>query len=111
MTSIRQNKVARLIQKELGEIFQRESKSLFGGAFITVTTVRIAPDLGSARVYLSIFGSASNDEVIEHVKLQTGNIKRILGAKIRHQLRGVPDLSFFIDDSLDYALKIDELLK
>ena len=111
MESIRQQKVSRLLQKELGEMFRAESKNLFGGAFITVTTVRVSPDLGVAKVYLSILQPSDRDKVLEIVKAQLFNIKRILAPKLKSQLRVIPDLSFFIDDSLDYAMRIEELLK
>jgi ribosome-binding factor A len=111
MNSTRQNKVARLLQKELGELFQREARNMFGGALITVTIVRISPDLAEAKVYLSIFGVKNPDEIMKMVKNQYKIIRTKLGEKIKHQLRIVPNLSFFIDDSLDYAEKIDQLLK
>jgi ribosome-binding factor A len=110
MESLRQQKVSKLLAKELAEIFRSEARSLFGGGFITVTTVRISPDLSSAKVYISIMGKDKN-KVFKLVEDQNHVIRRKLGAIVGKQLRIVPELSFFIDDSLDYAMKIEELLK
>jgi ribosome-binding factor A len=111
MESIRQQKVSRLLQKELGEMFRAESKNLFGGAFITVTTVRVSPDLGVAKVYLSVLQASDRNKVLENVKSQLFAIKRIVSPKLKSQLRIIPEMTFFIDDSLDYAMRIEELLK
>jgi ribosome-binding factor A len=110
METTRQSKVSRLLQKDLGLIFQQEGRNLFGGKMISVTTVRISPDLGLAKVYLSIFPSDKSDETLEVVKMNTKNIRRILGTKVGKQLRVVPELAFYIDDSLDYIENIDNLL-
>ncbi|MPQ49138.1 30S ribosome-binding factor RbfA [Marinifilum sp. N1E240] len=110
MESTRQSKVSRLLQKDLGEIFQVESRNLFGGKMISVTTVRISPDLGLAKVYLSIFPSDKSEETLELVKMSSKNIRRILGKRVGKQLRIVPELAFFIDDSLDYIENLDNLL-
>ncbi|MGZ3901491.1 MAG: 30S ribosome-binding factor RbfA [Bacteroidia bacterium] len=111
MESVRQQKVSKLIQKELAEIFRSNSKTLFGGAFITVTVVRISPDLGAAKVYLSIMAAKDKKALFKLVEDQTSVIRKKLGQQVGKQLRVVPELAFFIDDSLDYAMKIDELLK
>ena len=111
MTSTRQYKVSRLLQKELGDIFQREGKNLFAGKMITVTEVRISQDLGQARVYLSIFPAAGKDLFNKTLGEHSQHIRHELGTRIRHQLRTVPDLQFFIDDTLDYIENIDRLLK
>lgn len=108
--STRQKKVARLIQKELAGLFQRESRNLFGGAMITVTVVRVSPDLSYARVYLSLFKVEKPQQLIDEIKLMKKDIRRRLGEIVGKQLRIVPDLDFFIDDSLDYFEKIDRLL-
>lgn len=110
MESLRQQKVNKLLAKELAEIFRSESRSLFGGGFITVTHVRVSPDLSSAKVYISIMGKDKN-VVFKLVEDQKFVIRKKLGLIIGKQLRIVPELSFFIDDSLDYAMKIEELLK
>lgn len=111
MTSTRQYKVSRLLQKELGQIFQREGKTMFAGRMITVTEVRITQDLGQARIYLSIFPTATRDLFEKTVGEHSQHIRHELGMRIRHQLRMVPELQFFLDDSLDYIENIDRLLK
>lgn len=109
--STRQKKVARLIQKEMAEYFLYESRNLFQGAFITVTTARISPDLGYAKVYLSMFKVADQQALLDQINLIKKDIRKKLGEKVRHQLRIVPELEFHIDDSLDYLENIDRLLK
>jgi ribosome-binding factor A len=111
MSTIRQQKVESLLKKELAVIFQKESRNLFGGAFITVTTVRITPDLGYAKVYLSFFGTKDKEALFDKVKAKTSTIRWMLGKEVGKQLRIVPELRFYADDSLDYAQKIDDLLK
>jgi ribosome-binding factor A len=111
MESVRQQKVNKLLAKELAEIFRSESRSMFSGAFITVTGVRISPDLSSAKVYLSIMGNKDRKVIFKSVEEQNHVIRRKLGGIIGKQLRIVPELLFFLDDSLDYAMRIEELLK
>jgi len=111
MESTRLQKVSRLLQKELGTYFQRESLNICGGKMVTVTTVRVTPDLGLAKVYLSIFPSVKPEETLEMIKTHTRSIRYDLGKNIHNQMRVVPELDFYIDDSLDYVEKIDELLK
>ena len=111
MESVRQQRVSKLLQKELAEIFRSESRNLFGGAFITVTILRISPDLGLAKVYLSIMATKDRDAIFKLVVDQTSIIRKRLGGIIGKQLRIVPVLQFYIDDSLDYAMKIEGLLK
>ena len=111
MTTTRQNKVSRLLQKELGDILQREGNSMFAGKMVTVTNVRITPDLGQARVLLSIFPAVEREDFNKTMDVKTGHLRHELGNRIRHQLRSVPELNFFLDDSLDYIDNIDRLLK
>jgi ribosome-binding factor A len=111
MESTRQKKVARLVQKELGNYFQRGSSSFSQGRIITVTVVRISPDLSLAKVYLSIFPSDNAGEVLQTILDNRKIIRHELGKKVRHQLRTVPELAFFVDDTLDYVDNIEELLK
>ncbi len=108
---MRQQKVGRLLQKELSEIFRANAKTLFEGRFISVTIVRVSPDLGSAKIYLSIMVTGDKAAALSQVKEQAPAIRRLLGNNIRRQVRVIPELSFFIDDSLDYAENIDNLLK
>lgn len=113
MASLRQDKVSKLIQQDLAVIFQEKSRELFGTAFITVTQVRMSPDLGVAKAYISIFANSGTDkaEILTMVRSKTSAIRGLLGHKVGKQLRVVPELTFFIDDSLDYAMEIDKLLK
>ncbi|MBU8892716.1 MAG: 30S ribosome-binding factor RbfA [Bacteroidales bacterium] len=111
MSTTRQNKIERLLQRDLGDIFQKGTNTVFKGKMVTVTTVRISPDLSNARIYLSLFPVKEKKEFIEYINGMAGQIRFDLGKRIRHQLRKVPELSFFIDDSLDYIENIDSLLK
>lgn len=109
--SVRLEKISSLLKHELASIFQRESRSLFEGAFITVTQVRVSPDLSVAKVYLSFFTNGDKKAMLKQVASQSWQIKKILAGTVGKQLRKIPDLTFFIDDSLDYAEEIDRLLK
>lgn len=100
-----------MLQKELGMVFQRESSSEFLGQMITVTTVRITPDLALAKVYVSIFPSKNKAEILEVIQEKTPHIRGEVGRKVKSQLRIIPRLMFYIDDSLDYVEKIETLLK
>lgn len=110
METTRQQKIARMLQKELGEIFLLYARKL-QGTLITVTGVRVSPDLGIVHVHLSIFPSEKATTVITHVNADTKAIRFDLGKRVRNQLRIVPELHFHIDDSLDYLENIDNLLK
>ncbi|HEX4887428.1 MAG TPA: 30S ribosome-binding factor RbfA [Luteibaculaceae bacterium] len=109
--SVRLEKISTLIKHELAIIFQRESRNLFEGAFITVTQVRVSPDLSYARVYLSFFTKDKKEEQLKVVQQHTPIIRKMLGLVVGKQMRKIPELAFFIDDSLDYAEEIDKLLK
>src|SRR6056297_2382336 len=111
MSSNRQQKIERLLQKDLGDIFQKGTNTLFKNKMITVTAVRVSPDLSIAKVYLSLFPVNDKDEFIQYINDIENKIRFDLGKRIRHQLRKVPELKFFIDDSLDYIENIDNLLK
>ncbi|WP_085537537.1 30S ribosome-binding factor RbfA [Massilibacteroides vaginae] len=110
MESTRLSKIERLIQKELGDIFQKQTQGM-PGTLISVSAVRVSPDLSIARAYLSIFPSAKGPELLEAIRANTKAVRYDLGQRVRMQLRKIPELSFFIDDSLDYIEKIDNLLK
>ena len=110
MESTRVNKVSRLVQKELGEIFRLEERALFSNAMITVTKVQVTPDLSFARVYVSLFATKDKEALLEKIRMHTGEIRYKLGKRIGKQVRAIPELHFFIDDSLDYIDKIEELL-
>lgn len=100
-----------MIQKELADIFQKQGNNLFGGGMISVTVVRVTPDLEIAKVYVSIFPPERKQELFDVINLQVKTIRHELARRVKNQLRLVPDLIFYIDDSMDYADKIDDLLK
>ena len=109
--STRQLKVARQIQKDISELFLRECAELVRGVIVSVTTVRVSPDLEYARIYLSIFPFAKHEEVMARIEADKWKIRRLLGERMRNQLRVVPEISFFLDDSLEYIENSDNLLK
>jgi len=111
MESTRQKKVSRQLLKDLSEIFQTEGKGLIGTSFVSVTVVRVSPDLSVARVYLSLFGVESKEAIIEDINRVGSQIRKKLGIRVRNQMRKVPQLKFFLDDSVDYAEQIDSLLQ
>lgn len=111
MDSIRQNKVARLIQRDLSEMFQKECREFIEGAMVSVTAVRVSADLSYAKVYLSIFPSNLVEATMNSLNEKNKSIRFILGKKVGKQMRIIPELRFFVDDSLDYIDKIDSLLK
>jgi len=110
METTRQQKIARLIQKELGNIFLLYAKKM-QGTLISVTHVRVSSDLSIANVQLSLFPSARAKEIIDKINQDKKNIRFELGNAVRHQLRVIPDLAFHLDDTLDYLENIDKLLK
>ena len=110
METTRQNKIARLLQKELSDIFLLQAKAMHG-VLVSVSAVRISPDMSIARAYLSIFPSEKAEEMCNNINANMRSIRYELGTRVRHQLRIIPELKFFVDDSLDYAEHIDELLK
>jgi len=110
MEGTRQQKIERLIQKDLGMIFQQESRNLFGGAMITVTKVNVSKDLSFAKIWLSLFATKDKNGLLDTIRAQTRNIRRQLGLREHNQLRVIPELHFFIDDSLDYIDNIESLL-
>lgn len=110
MAGIRQEKMAELIRRDLSTIFQRK-KDWFGGLFISVTQVRMAPDLGLAKVYLSFMAVSDKKIALEAVKQEGWRIRKALGEKIGKQVRIIPELNFYLDDSLDYYEAIDQALK
>lgn len=109
METTRQNKIARLIQKDLSNIFQQQTRQT-RGILVSVSVVRVSPDLSVAKAYLSIFPSDKAEEILNNINAQTSQIRYALGNLERHQLRIIPELKFFLDDSLDYVENIDRLL-
>ena len=110
MQETRQNKIARLLQKELSIIFQEQTRAMHG-VMVSVTRTKISPDLGICTAYLSIFPSEKAQELLANIEKNCQQIRYTLGQRVRYQLRIVPELRFFIDDSLDYIDRIDQLLK
>lgn len=108
--STRQNKISRLIQREMAEILLKVNKQKFAGKLISVTVVRVTKDLGIARVYLSIFPSEFASDILSEIKEMSKMLRGELGRKVGRSLRVIPDLEFYIDDSLDYIENIDKLL-
>lgn len=109
--STRQLKVAREIQRDLAEIIRSKGMAMFGGAMVTVSEVRISPDLSIAKVYVSIFPSDKAESVMGILEENKKTLRGELGHKVASQLRIVPDLDFYLDSTLDYAEHIEELLK
>ncbi|QMU30957.1 30S ribosome-binding factor RbfA [Adhaeribacter radiodurans] len=109
MESKRQQKFAKLIQKELAEVFQRECSHLFQGAYVSVSVVRVSPDLGVAKVYLSVLVGANAKELLQEIKVNTKTIRHLLAQRIKNQVRVIPELIFYLDDTAEYAARMDEL--
>ncbi len=111
MEKIRQSKVANLILQEIAKIFLINGASWVSGKLLTVTKVRVTPDLLEAKIHISIFPSKDSDKALEQIKLHSSEVRNKLGQALRNALRRIPNLSFFVDNSLDYAERIDDLLK
>ena len=110
METTRQNKIARLIQKELSDMFQKQTMHM-RGVLVSVSVCRISPDMSVCRAYLSIVPSVRATEITENINAKQKQVRYELGTRLGKQLRIIPELKFFVDDSLDYAQHIDELLK
>jgi ribosome-binding factor A len=111
MSTVRQQKFARLVQKELSDIFQRDKKGFLDNAFITITEVRVSADLGLAKVYISMMLAKNKQAVLEKLETHKREIRRALGDKIRNQARIIPELAFFIDEVEEKAMHMEELIK
>lgn len=111
METSRQSKVAKQIQKDVSDIFTKEAAGVVKGVMISVTSVNVSPDLGYAKIYVSIFPFARSGEIMSSVKSNEWMIRKALGTRMRNQLRTIPELSFFLDDSLEYVENIEALLK
>jgi ribosome-binding factor A len=110
MSSIRQNRIEGVIQEELSVFFQRNARDICQGAMVSVTVVRVTPDLSLAKCYLSIFAGPPKAEVLENIKHNASRIRGDVGRRLKN-MKKIPELNFYIDDSLDYANEIDNLLK
>ncbi|MEJ7609805.1 MAG: 30S ribosome-binding factor RbfA [Ferruginibacter sp.] len=107
----RQKQVAAVLEKELNEIFQRMGLSMTGGGMVSIASVKITPDLFDARVYLSFFKVPDAIASLKNIQERAWEIKKELTARVRHQFRSMPQLTFYIDDTLDYVDKMEELFK
>lgn len=110
MQTNRQKRIERLLQKELGQILQIEGRNWFLGTMVTVTKVTVTPDLGIAKIFVSIYGKDASG-AMQQIELRSKEIRRILGIQVKNQLRVIPELRFFVDDSLDYIENIEKLLR
>lgn len=106
----RQKQVAHEIEKELNDIFLKLHLNIQDGGMVSIASVKVTPDLYEARIYLSFFQTKNEDEVLERIKTRSGEIRGELGKRMRHQLRIIPQLTFYKDDTLDYVFKIEKLL-
>lgn len=107
----RQKQIGQLVQQELSGIFQRLGFNVVEGGMISVAAVKMTPDLLEAKVYLSMFQIKAPSEMLERIKERMGEIKKLLGIGLGKQLRRIPEVSFFLDDTLDYVFKMEELFK
>ena len=110
MESVRQQKVARLIQKEMADIFLKESRALFGNVFISITTVRMSPDLSVAKLYLSIMLREDKKVILKEIQAQSKPLRKLLGDRIKKQVRIIPEIIFYLDDNVDYANHMDDVM-
>jgi len=107
----RQKQVGRLIQEELSEIFQRAGINIVDGGMVSISKVSVTPDLLEARVYLSLFQVKDPKKFMLDMKDKAWEYRKLLGERVKHQLRRVPNLTFYNDDTLDYVFKMEELFK
>lgn len=111
METTRQQKIAKQIQKDVAEIFQKEGAVLVRGLLVTVTGVRVSPDFGYAKIYVSVFPFDRSAELMKTLEHQNWFVRRALGQRLRNQLKNVPEIQFFLDDSLEYIEHIEQALK
>lgn len=109
--SKRQRQVAQLIEEEMAAIFQKEGINIIKGGMVSISKVNVTPDLLEARIYLSFFKIEHPDVLLQEIKARTGPLRGALGNKLRHQLRRIPELQFFLDDTLDHVFKMEEIFK
>jgi len=107
----RQKQVAAVIEKDLNDIFQRMGLTMLNGGMISISSVKITPDLFDARIYLSFFKIDDQVKTLNYIQEKSWEIKKELTARVRHQLRSMPQLTFYIDDTLDYVDKMEKLFK
>lgn len=111
MTSTRQLKFSKLIQKEISDIFQRDKRGILDNVFITVADVRVSPDLGVAKIYISMMLEKDRPAILEKLNARKSEIRKALGDRIRKQVRIIPELIFYIDEVTENAERIENILK
>lgn len=111
MDSRRQSKIAHLIQEVFSNLLQRKGKDLVGDSFLTVTQVKVTPDLGVARIYISILADPNAKDIIKSMNKNKFEFRRLMGNEMHNDLRKIPELEFYLDDVLDYVDKMDKLFK
>lgn len=109
--SKRQKQVGKLVMEELSDVFQRLGYNMKDGGMVSISKVMMTPDLLEARIYLSLFQVSNPNAVVEEMKERTWEFRKLLGAKVKNQLRRVPELFFYLDDTLDYVFKMEEIFK
>lgn len=110
METTRQQKIARQIQKDIADIFQKEGAEIVRGTLVTVTAVRVSPDFSYAKIYVSVFPFDRNETIMKALEQNNWFIRRALGQRIRNQLKVIPEIQFFLDDSLEYIEQIDRAI-
>ncbi|MEZ4885483.1 MAG: 30S ribosome-binding factor RbfA [Chitinophagales bacterium] len=110
MSAIRQQQVASLIKRALSDIFIKEGRNIYSNAFVTITQVRLTPDLSVARIYLSVYNIQDKEDVVTMITENEHGLRRLLGNQIRNKVRHIPTLEFYLDDTLDEVYKMDQLL-
>ena len=111
MSSIRQQQFNNVIQRELSAIFQKQGFAIWKNALVTITSVVVTPDLSIARAYLSIYNTKEKEAVLEELQNHTNEIRNLLGKALRNHLRRIPELEFFLDDTLDEVFKMEQIFK
>ena len=109
--SKRQKQIGSLIQHEMNDIFQREGFNVINGGMISISKVKVTPDLMEARIYLSFFQIPETEKMLQHIKDQDWNLRKQLAARIKNQVRKIPVVQYYLDDTLDYVFKMEELFK
>lgn len=109
--STRSSKLSRQIQRDISDIFQKEARGLVQGALVSVTVVRMSPDFALAKVYLSVFPFSKSKEIMDKVKEGAWSVRKELAKKMKNQIKSIPEVAFFLDDSMEYAENIESVLK
>lgn len=107
----RQKQIGGLIQEEINFIFQRLGLNMINGGMVSISSVKVTPDLLEARIYFSVFNAADNKLVLKKIEDRAWEIKKELASRVKHQLRRIPELKFFLDDTLDHVFKMEEIFK